>query len=160
MGNGIKEWIRKDFPLYFGLAVVVVNFVIGFDIKGFNAEQAALWMTAVNVVAATIVALLTKPVAPTVFVYAFGAITALVAAYGYNVTPDQLAQLNALVQGIMVFLLRNQISPNRDAPFTGVLGAAEPPVITSAKRQERDSGASMSRDSGALKSDRVGKNWI
>lgn len=142
MGNKIKAWIAKDFPLYFGLVVVLVNFIVGFNLKGFSSEQAALWMAAINVVAMTIVALMTKPVAPTVFVYLFNAAVALLAAYGYNVTPDQLAQLNALVQGIMVFLLRNQISPNKDAPFTGVLGG-EPPVITSA----RDS------NEGALKSE-------
>lgn len=135
MGSKIKAWIQKDFPLYFGLAAVVVNFLIGFNFHGFSGEQAALWMAAVNVGAATVVALLTKPVAPTVFVYAFGAGVALLAAYGYNVPPDTVAQYNALVQGIMVFLLRNQISPNADAPFTGVLGGVTPPVITSAPEQ-------------------------
>jgi hypothetical protein len=141
MGSSIKDWIRKDFPLYFGLAVVVVNFLIGFNLKGFSGEQAALWMTFVNVVAGTIVALLTKPVPPTVFVYAFGAGVALFAAYGYNVSPDMVAQLNALVQGIMIFLLRAQVSPNKDAPFTGVLGG-ETPVITSAPESTRSSNRS------------------
>lgn len=135
MGSKIKEWIRKDFPLYFGLAIVIANFLVGFNMKGFSGEQAALWMTAINVVGATVVALLTRPVAPTVFVYAFSALVSLLAAYGYNVPPDTVAQVNALVQGVMIFLLRNQISPNADAPFTGVLGGTDAPVITSARER-------------------------
>src|SRR5262245_6631710 len=126
LGERIKEWIRREFPLYLGLATVATNFLVGFNLEGLSGEHAALWIGLINVVAGTIVALLTRPVAPTVFVYLLSSGVAVAAAYGYNVPPETVAQWSALVQGVMVFLLRNQISPNKDAPFTGVLGG-EPP---------------------------------
>ena len=100
----------------------VLNWAVGFQWDGLSETQAAAIMAVINAAAAVFVALKTRPVPPAVFNGLVTAGAALLLAYGFSLSPEQVASFTLMVQGIVAFLTRQQVSPTPDAPFTGVLG--------------------------------------
>lgn len=86
-----------------------------FGIHWLNGQQAGLLVAAINAVALAINAYAVRPISPTTFTYAIGALVALFASYGLNVTNEQLAMLNGTVVPILALLSRGQVSPTDTA---------------------------------------------
>ncbi len=61
---------------------------------------------------AAITAAMTRPIAPSAFTGLIAAVVALFAAYHYNVSPETVGSLNALVLAVLVFITRGQVSPS------------------------------------------------
>lgn len=93
---------------------VISSLIVVLGTFGFHyltGQQAGLIVAAINAVAGAINAYLVRPVSPAAFTYAIGAIVALVASYGINVSPETLATINLAVVPILALLTRNQVSP-------------------------------------------------
>lgn len=95
------------------LAVISSLIVLAgtFGFHWLNGQQAGLIVAAINAVAGAINAYAVRPISPTTFTYAIGAILALAASYGFNVTPEQGAMLNGCVVPFLALLSRGQVSP-------------------------------------------------
>lgn len=93
---------------------VISSLIILIGTFGFNVldgQQAGLLVAVINGGAAAINAYAVRPISPTTFTYLIGAVVALGASYGLNVTNDQLAMLNGTVVPILALLSRGQVSP-------------------------------------------------
>lgn len=75
-----------------------------------SGPQAALMVAAINAVAAAINAYAVRPISPAIFTYAVGAIVALTASYGYDLSIETVAGLNVAVISILGLLTRGQVS--------------------------------------------------
>lgn len=122
MWDRIKGFFRREPTLYIGLIGAALNWIVGFQIDGLSAEQAALWMTGLNAVLGVWAAIKTRPIVPQAFTYAVTSLAGLGAAYGLDYTQEQLGQFNTLVLAFLIFMTRQQVSPAGDAGKTGVLG--------------------------------------
>lgn len=96
--------------------------LVGFSFDWLSADQAALWMVAINAVFGVITAFLTRPIAPTVFSHLLAAVVGLVSAYGLDLNQELVAGLNGLIITVVMLISRAEISPKEDAHKTGVLG--------------------------------------
>jgi hypothetical protein len=86
------------------------SLLLAFNV-GLNAEAAGLWIAVITAVFAAITAWITRPVAPAVFTGIVGAVAALMAGYGYEVRPELIAGINALLLVILAPVIRVQITP-------------------------------------------------
>lgn len=89
-----------------------------FGLHWLNGQQAGLLVAAINGVAGAITAYSVRPISPAVFTYAIGALVALAASYGLNVTNEQLAMLNGTVVPFLALLTRGQVSPIENSGLT------------------------------------------
>jgi hypothetical protein len=89
---------------------------------GVNAEQAGAIVAVISAVFAVASAIVTRPIAPSVFTGLVAAGAALLAAYGINVSVETVGALNALVLTVLGLLTRGQVSP-APAAKTGPQGA-------------------------------------
>lgn len=94
-------------------AVVILLGTFGFHLL--TGEQAALVVVAINAVFGAINALAVRPISPVAFTYAVGAVVALAAAYGLNLSIETIAAINALVIPILAVVSRGQVSPQETA---------------------------------------------
>lgn len=76
-----------------------------------SGDQAGLIVAAIQAVFFAVNAWAVRPISPISFTYAIGAITALVAGYGFHVPDATLAALNGAVVPILALLSRGQVSP-------------------------------------------------
>lgn len=99
------------------LAVISSLIVLAgtFGLRWLDGAQAGLLVAAINAVAAAITAYAVRPVSPAIFTYAIGALVALAASYGLEVTNEQLATLNGVVVPVLALLTRGQVSPAETA---------------------------------------------
>lgn len=86
-----------------------------FGLHWLNGAQAGLLVAVINGAAAAVNAYAVRPISPTTFTYLVGAMVALAASYGLNVTNDQLAILNTGVISLLALLSRGQVSPAETA---------------------------------------------
>ena len=112
----------REPALWLAALQAIVAVVVGFQIDGFSPEQAALWMAAVNAAVGVAMALMTAPVAPSIFGNLFSVLATLGAAYGLDLGQEMVGLINAALMSVVVLLVRPQISPAEDAHKTGVLG--------------------------------------
>jgi hypothetical protein len=122
MMNGQLTFLRREPALWLAAIQSVLTIIVGFSWSGLNATQAALWISLVNAVIAIAQAILTRPVAPTVFTNAFAVAATLLAAYGLHLSQEMVASINAAIISMVILVARAQISPAPDASRTGVLG--------------------------------------
>lgn len=94
-------------------SLIVLIGTFGLDLL--NGQQAALLVASINGIAGAINAYAVRPISPTTFTYAIGALVALAASYGLNVTAEQLAMLNGVVVPMLALLSRSQVSPAETA---------------------------------------------
>lgn len=93
-----------------------------------DGDQAILVVTAINAVAAAITAYAIRPISPAIYTYAAGALVAVFATYGLDVTPDQLAMINGVVVMGLGLLTRGQVSPQETAITYASESALKPEV--------------------------------
>ena len=101
--------------------------MVGFNLDNLNAKQAALIMTAVNAVAALVVAWRTRPVPPGVYAYLIASLAALGSAYGLEWSQEAVGTFTAAVIAILGMLHRVQVSPV-EAVDPRVLGEPSTPA--------------------------------
>ena len=92
----------------------VASLVLLLGTLGFNwldGDQAVLIVAAINAIAGAINAYTVRPIAPAVFTYAVAALVAVFAAYGLEVTPEQLAMLNGVVIMGLGLITRGAVAP-------------------------------------------------
>jgi hypothetical protein len=101
------------------LAVISSLIVLAgtFGLHLLSGQQAGLLVAAINAIAGAITAYAVRPISPAAFTYAIGAIVALAASYGLNVTAEQGAMLNGVVIPVLALLTRGQVSPE-DTPVS------------------------------------------
>lgn len=99
-----------------------IAFLVGFQFSWLSAGQAAVWMAVVNAIFGTITAIMTRPVAPTLFTHLLAVLATLLAAYGLHLSQELVAGLNGLIVAIVMLVVRGEISPAPEAHLTGVLG--------------------------------------
>jgi hypothetical protein len=103
-------------PTLYIAAISSIIVILGtFGFHYLTGQQAGLIVAAINAVALAVNAYLVRPVAPAAFTYAIGAIVALTASYGLNVSPETLATINLAVVPILALLTRGQVSPEETA---------------------------------------------
>jgi hypothetical protein len=105
---------RPEPALLIGTLSAGLSLLTAFALPGFSAVQVAAIVAVFNAGLAVAVALRVRPVGPAVFTGAVAAVVALVAAYGYDVTPQVVGGLNALVVAVLSLLTRGQVTPVRD----------------------------------------------
>lgn len=92
-----------------------LSLVVSFRVDWLTAEQASLWILAINAVLGAVAAALTRPIAPAAFTYLVGTGATLAAAYGFNVGQETLAAVNGLVVTGLALLMRGQVTPQPTA---------------------------------------------
>lgn len=90
-------------------SIVLLLGTLGFG--WLDGDQAALIVAAINALAGAANAYAVRPIAPAVFTYAVGALVAVFAAYGLEVTPEQLAMINGVVIMGLGLITRGAVAP-------------------------------------------------
>lgn len=93
----------------FFASLVLLLGTLGF--RWLDGDQAAVVVVAVNAIAGAVNAYTVRPVSPAIFTYAVGAVVAVFAAYGLEVSPETLAMLNGVTVMGLGLLTRGQVSP-------------------------------------------------
>ncbi|MBB0231798.1 hypothetical protein FOE67_20440 [Streptomyces calidiresistens] len=78
---------------------------------GLTTVQAGAIVAAVSAVGGAVTAAVTRPVAPAAFTGAIGALVALVAAFGLEVSPELVAAMSGMTVAVLALLTRGQVSP-------------------------------------------------
>lgn len=120
---------KPEWTLIAAAIAAILNWLVGFGFDNLNAEQAALIMTAINAVAALVVAWRTRPVPPQIYTYLIASLAALAAAYGLEFSTQAVATFTAAVIAVLGLITRNQVSPV-EAVDPRVLGEPAQPVNT------------------------------
>lgn len=107
----------REPTLWISVINAIVLFIGTFGLHWISGQQAALIVVAINAVLGVINVLTVRPIPPAAFTYAVGAIVAVFASYGLNVTPEVMAGMNALIIPILALITRNQVGP-QDTPLT------------------------------------------
>lgn len=109
--GGIIEKIKTQpaFVLAALNAAIMIVGTVGAD--WFNGEQAGLLVILINAVAAAITAFVTRPVAPSAFTALISAALAFAGAYGFNLSGETVAAINAAVYPFLAFLTWGNVSP-------------------------------------------------
>ncbi len=110
---------------FFASLILLIG-TLGF--RWLDGDQAAVVVVAVNAIAGAINAYTVRPISPAVFTYAVGALVAVFAAYGLNVSPETLAMLNGLVVMGLGLLTRGQVAPQETAVSHASEAAFKPEV--------------------------------
>ncbi|MEO3930927.1 hypothetical protein ABGB07_44860 [Micromonosporaceae bacterium B7E4] len=90
-------------------AALSLGTALGF--QGLSGEQVALIVAALNAVLGVVMAVATRPIAPAAFTTLVAAVSALAAGYGFDVSPEVVGGLNALVLAGLTLLTRGQVVP-------------------------------------------------
>jgi hypothetical protein len=102
---------KMEWALIASAIAAVLNWMVGFNFDGLNAEQASLVMVALNAIVAAVVAWRTRPVPPGVYVYLISSLAALGSAYGLEWSQEAVGTFTAAVIAILGMLHRVQVSP-------------------------------------------------
>jgi hypothetical protein len=133
--------LGREPTLWIALASQAVVLIGTFGLDIINGEQAALIVVAINAVFAAINAFAVRPVSPVAFTYAVGAIVAVAASYGLELTIEQTAAISALTVGTLALLTRGQVSPVEtsvtNASLRPTAEAQEREVVVAADREVR-----------------------
>lgn len=106
--------LRREPTLWLALASAVLGLLVTFNFDWLTAQQSALIITAINAVMAVIAVWRTRPIAPQVWTYALTSLVAVLAAYGLNVSQEQVGQLNLIMLAILGLMTRQAVSPVED----------------------------------------------
>ena len=95
-----------------------------------SADQAAVWVLAINAIAGIVNALLVRPVSPVAFTYAIPIFVSLGAAYGFEIPEDTIFMINAAVVPVLALMTRGQVTPKDTALSSSTIAAGAPDVQT------------------------------
>lgn len=107
-------------------SIILLLGTLGF--RWLDGNQAGIVVVAINAIAAAINAWTVRPIAPAAFTYAAGAIVSVFAAYGMEVTPEQLAMINGVVVMGLSLMTRGQVAPQDTAVTHPSEALAKPEV--------------------------------
>jgi hypothetical protein len=125
--NRVKKFfLRREPALWLATLQAVLAAIVGFKFDWLTAEQAALWVSFVNVAIGAVMAWRTRPVAPSFFTTALSVAVTLMSAYGLHVSQEMVGTINMVIFAVVALLTRGQVSPEEDAARTGVLGNKPP----------------------------------
>lgn len=116
--------LGREPTLYLAAASSLILLVGTYGFHLLNSGQAVLIVVAVNAIAAAINAYTVRPISPTTFTYAMGAIISVAASYGLNLSPEQVVAINATIVPFLALLSRGQVSP-ADTSLTRATTPAE-----------------------------------
>lgn len=102
---------RPEPALIVQTIATLLSLVAAFGPDWLSPEQTAIAVTVVNAVAALIVGLRVRPIAPSLFTNVIGAVAALTAAYGFDVSQEVVGGVNAFVLALLALAVRNQSTP-------------------------------------------------
>lgn len=96
-----------------GVAVVaaVLNLIAGFGWKALTPLEASAVITLINAVALAVVAMKTRPIAPSVWTYVVASGAAVVSAWGGHVSQATVTNVSTLVLAILAAWTHGQVSP-------------------------------------------------
>lgn len=117
--------MKISWALVMAAITAVLNWLVGFQFSGLNADQAAWIMAGISAVAGIVVALRTRPISPSVFTFGITAAVGLMTAYGLHFSQQAVASFTTVVLALLALVTHNAISPTADAPHTGVLGRTD-----------------------------------
>lgn len=104
----------REPTVYITFIGAVLAYLVTYNIDGLSTVQAAAVMSALSAIVALVNAIVVRPVTPAVVNGAVVALTGLVVAYGFNVTPEQVAALQAIgLAALGLFAVRPQVVPAR-----------------------------------------------
>jgi hypothetical protein len=129
--------LGREPTLWIALASQAVVLIGTFGLDIINGEQAALIVVAINAVFAAINAFAVRPVSPVAFTYAVGAIVAVAASYGLELTIEQTAAISALTVGTLALLTRGQVSPVETSVTNASLRPTAEAQVTEVAAAER-----------------------
>jgi hypothetical protein len=102
---------------------VTLSVVVAFGVPGLSAEQAALIIGAGSAAIGVANAVAVRPVAPSAFVAAITAGSALLAAYGLGLPQEAVGSISAAVPAVLALFVRGQVTPVTDPrPAEQVVG--------------------------------------
>lgn len=101
----------REPTLYIAVISSAIVLLGTFGLRWLDPEQASLIVVAINAVAAAVNAYAVRPISPVAFTYAIGALVSVAAAYGLNVTQEQLGAINLAIVPILALLTRSQVTP-------------------------------------------------
>jgi hypothetical protein len=107
----------REPALWVGVLASVLSFLVTLNIHGLTDQQAALIVSGVNAIAAVVIAIRTRPIAPAVFTGAVSSLAALAVGYGLHVAPATVGALNLVVLSVLALVTRGQVSPTEVAQF-------------------------------------------
>jgi hypothetical protein len=93
-----------------GIISATLSLAVTFNV-GLSSEQAGAIVAVISGVFAAITAAITRPVTPSAFTGLVAVVVAFLATFHFNVAPETVGSLNALVVALLVFLTRGQVSP-------------------------------------------------
>lgn len=93
-----------------GIVSAGLSLVVTFGI-GLTSTQAGAIVAVISAAFAAITAAMTRPIVPSAFTGLVAAVVALLAAWHYEVAPETVGSLNALVLALLVFITRGQVTP-------------------------------------------------
>jgi hypothetical protein len=109
----LKVWGREP-TLLIGLVASVLSVLVGFNLDWLSATQCALVVVVLNALLGAVNALAVRPIAPAAVTYLVGAVAALAAAYGLDVSQEMVGAINGLVLSGLMFATRGQVTPTSD----------------------------------------------
>jgi hypothetical protein len=100
-----------------------LSVVVAFGVPGLSAENASLIIAAGAAGIGVVNALAVRPVAPSAFVAAITAGSALLASYGLGLPQEAVGSISAAVPAVLALFVRGQVTPVTDPrPAGDVVG--------------------------------------
>lgn len=105
------------------LAISVLTSVIlllsTFGFSWLSGDQAGLVIAAISAASGAATAFFTRPIAPSAFTALVGALTAVATAYGFNLSVESVAAINAVVISALGFITWGNVAPRETALTSG-----------------------------------------
>lgn len=104
----------REPTLLIGVLASLLSVGVGFGWDKLTAEQAALIIVVLNAILGALNALAVRPIPPAAITYFIGAVAALLAAYGLDVSQEMVGSISGAAISILMFLTRGQVTPAAD----------------------------------------------
>lgn len=107
----VDKIFGREPTLYIAVINAALLLIATFGLKWLSVEQAGLFAVVTNAILAAFNAWAVRPVSPVAFTYLVGAVAALLASYGFNLTPEQVSAIDSFVVFTLALMTRNAVSP-------------------------------------------------
>ena len=122
------KFLGREPTLWISFAASLILLLGTLGFRWLDGEQATIVVVAINAIAAAANAYTVRPVSPAIFTYAAGAVVAVFAAYGLEVSPETLAMLNGVTVMGLGLLTRGQVAPQETRISHSSEAASKPEV--------------------------------
>lgn len=124
---GTKVNLGTEPSLVVQFISAALSLLVAFQWDGLSDKNAGAIVAVIVAVGAGINALAVRPIAPVVFTGIVGAFVALLGTYGFHISPEVVAGIDALVITGLGLIFRGQVVPT---PHLGLIDHHQPPVNT------------------------------